>query len=388
MKSRKTLSRLAALFLSVLLLAALAVAPASAVDGASEPQQGVVYEDPAATAEIDLTKTIVKPANTYLPDAEFVFSIRPDSGNTAAGLAQMGADATIVSTAGETTEEERSATSVTVDDTAAIVLNTAGLSQPGVYAYIVTEAAGTYEHGGVQQEGWAEQRLRLDVTVIRNEAGELVIYGYALYDPDAPGVKLTGFTNRYLTDGSQDRTYTFQLNKNVAGNAVTTAEDQAHFNFNVLVTNDTNGSAVKQYYLQVTHRNPGEAGHTTAYTVVEGTSCAISVAEADEVVLYGLTRNDVVNVTEVGYDGATPAGACDWDTFLVTNTANSADGEQTGTGDLTVAADSAANTVTFTNTHEASIPTGVIRGVAPYVLMVAVAAGAWVVFLGRRHKED
>lgn len=46
------------------------------------------------------------------------------------------------------------------------------------------------------------------------------------------------------------------------------------------------------------------------------------------------------------------------------------------------------NSVEFTNTKDASTPTGVIMTIAPYALMVVLAGAFAVVFLTRRNRAE
>ena len=88
----------------------------------------------------------------------------------------------------------------------------------------------------------------------------------------------------------------------------------------------------------------------------------------ESVIIYGLSEDDEYTVTETDYtaDG-------------YTTTIDGTEGrEKSGT----ISADT---NVAFVNTKNATTPTGIVMNIAPYVLMVAVAAVLAVVFLRKRN---
>lgn len=93
----------------------------------------------------------------------------------------------------------------------------------------------------------------------------------------------------------------------------------------------------------------------------------ITLKDGQSATIHGLSVTDTYSVEEADYtsDGYT----------------TTVDGAKSGT----ISED---KTVTFTNEKNASTPTGIMMNVAPYVLMVAVAAVLAVVFLRRKNNFE
>ena len=96
-------------------------------------------------------------------------------------------------------------------------------------------------------------------------------------------------------------------------------------------------------------------------------SQTITLKDGQSATIHGLSATDTYSVEEVDYtkDGYT----------------TTVDGAKSGS----ISADT---TVTFTNHKEATAPTGIMLNIAPYVLMVAVAAVLAVVFLRKRNSFE
>ena len=386
MKLSKTFGRVATTLVATAMLASLAV-PAFADESQSDPNEGVVLETAAVETDINVTKTIVKPENVYLPDATFKFSLVPSQQENVMNGAVVIADKTIHS---QPSDSDIGVTTVEIpDDTMTVHVNANMFTEPGEYEFTIRESEGYYEDSAdnANDSGWAQQFMTLRVYIIR-DGDQMKVYGYSLisYNGDEE-IKVDTFTNEYMNGSTSGTPYTFTVDKTVAGNAATSAEKAAHYSFNLTIVNDAT-STDKTYYVVVAHNgtNCNEQADTT-YTVTEGDAEPISVAMGDKVTIYGLTKNDVISVTETGYTGNTPAGACDWDIFTVTNSATEAEGEQVTASNMAVTGVEANDKVTFTNTHTVSNPTGIVMDIAPYALLVVIAAAGCFVFL-RKRRED
>lgn len=397
MKLSKNLGRVATTFLATAMLASVSAVPAFADD----------YTINTATAEVEIVKTITKDKDVLLPNAKFEFDINaiegesynyaPNKGiNDALKFKSKGAEGTqddnIISSAPTTNHSEVGSTSVELSDVATIIVDASAFAEPGTYQYKITESSGYYEDAtdNANDAQWSEKELTLTVVITRESDG-MRVYSYELTADGSEG-KRDGFTNDYMNGGGSGTPYTFTMDKVVNGNAATTNEKNAHFNFTVKITNDATNdeTQAKTYRIVVNHNNDGYTGSDDGFYYISENATqnnTIAVAMGDQVTIYGLTKNDKVNITETGYNGTTPSVACEWNDFEVTNTKNTAEGEQVSTGDVAVTGTAANDTVTFKNTHTASAATGIVMDIAPYVLLVVVAAAGCFVFM-RKRRED
>jgi len=111
-----------------------------------------------------------------------------------------------------------------------------------------------------------------------------------------------------------------------------------------------------------------------------GYSVTVSLGNGDYVVVYGLSAGDRYTVTE------TAADQNGYETTCVVENGVGTPAENGGS----VANDTDINgdiDITFTNTRNASTPTGVVLNIAPYIAMVALAGVLAFVFLRRRHNN-
>ena len=136
------------------------------------------------------------------------------------------------------------------------------------------------------------------------------------------------------------------------------------FTFSVSV----NGDAGEVYKVVYTQNSVQKIDFVTS----DDTITLDGIGNGDTIHIYGLSATDTYTVTETDNQSYTVS---DDDTDSAA-----------GTVDGTVAADNSQHTIT--NTKDAATPTGIIMSVAPYALLVVLAAGACVVFLRRRGAED
>ena len=395
MKLSKNLGRIATTFLATAMLASVSAVPAFAED----------YLINTATAEVEIVKTITKNKDVLLPNAKFEFSFEEIAGETynyaenktiadALKFKEKGQegiqDDNVIVSAPTANHSEVGETSVVLDDTATIVVDASAFAEPGEYQYKIKEAEGYYEDNttvDANDAKWGPEELTLTVVITRESDG-MRVYSYELTAADSAG-KRDGFTNDYMNGGDSGTPVTFTVDKTVTGNAATTAEKTAHYSFNVTITNEatTNEATDKTYRVVVDHHDDGyNVTDGGVYYITENDSETISVAMGDDVTIYGLTVNDKVRVVETGYAGNTqPDGACAWNEFTVSNDYTKTD--VADTGEMTVTATSDNNKVSFENNHAITNPTGIVMDVAPYVLLVVIAAAGCFVFL-RKRRED
>lgn len=386
--SRKNLGRVATTFLATAMLASLTAVPAMAADHGE-------FEPDAEETQVKINKSITKPGTSYLPDVDFDFDIEPagtpvlapEEGATFAKVEGVEDDkissypgAALITVDGEQQKEidsNKTTNTVTLAEQLVIDLNKEEFTEPGEYYYTITENGGTYENG----YSWVSQALTLKVIVARDESNDnaLYIYGYELYDPEDPEAKTDTFSNLYLTDGTEDQTNGFDLSKIVTGTAVTSADEAAHYKFNITIKNENNNDSVKNYYAVVTHNNTAcNSQPVTVYQIPEGTtSTEIEIAEGDNFHVYGLTANDSMTIEE------TEESAAGFKTSYVID-----EGEPVQDNRVANIAkfenDVAAE---YTNTKDAVSPTGIAMDIAPYALLVVIAAAGCFVFLRKRNED-
>lgn len=90
--------------------------------------------------------------------------------------------------------------------------------------------------------------------------------------------------------------------------------------------------------------------------------------------IYGLSKNDMVTIDQDDYSG---------EGYQVSISKDGSDYSD----NTTVTFDATDIAMVYTNTRDAVSPTGIVMNVAPYVLLVVVAAAGCFVFL-RKRRED
>ena len=297
----------------------------------------------------------------------------------------------------------------------------------GVYRYVLTENATSYNSSGVVDGAISNVRY-LDVYVKDGSTpGTYDIYGYVCFINDnnidaqvtptattpntvIAAAKTEGFvaTTTGGDDGATTQTadeyYTYNLTIKKA-----LVNDQAknsnQFPFKVQFANTTVTDAVLPIVSgENTYTAPTlTAGNINNFTI-DGTSATatqqLKIAKDGTVTFTGIpvgttaTIDEYNNVTGTIYTTKTSGGTTNesegitlsWNAWASADTANwtTVTALQKTANDNTVKAD-ANMTVTFTNTLLTISPTGVVLRVAPYVLMLA--AGVVLLVLSRKRKK-
>ena len=261
---------------------------------------------------------------------------------------------------------------------------------PGIYRYVITET-----NGGSSGITYDDSRT-LDVYVQykkNSETGEgqpvytdeLEVAYYVLQDGTAGnpntatdaenGTKSDGFTNTYTT-------HNLTLKKEVEGNQ---GDQNKYFKFTVKISGAIEGN---KYTVNLDHATetaitlPGQTTHTNSAELTVGTGGTVTAEyylKNDEyIVIQGLTSDTQYKITEDSYKD---------DGYLTTYKVNngqvqsaSSTPEETAVGDGDVS-------VTFTNTKNGTVPTGILLETAPYLILGAVVvAGLVVLFATRRRR--
>ena len=379
--TRKSIGRIAASFVATAMLATMAIVPASA---ANDPGY---FE----SSDFTITKTLKLPENTYAPQKDFTFNVAPASASnqqlTSAELnkgVEYGVDDGIVnSSATATINANQTATNNQVTANASFSVDLSKFTHAGSYKYVVTEASTDND-----DFKYDDNTLILYVNIINGAKGLEVKY-VELVDPDGgtagAAAKINGFTNEYGKDNDgKDKLYDITLKKVIAGSA---ANMDATFEFSVAVDSeydndvvlivDTNGNGTYGDTITVGEGAGAQEVEDETYTLkADGSVQKISLGNDETAKIFGLTDGDTYTITETkgGQDGYTTTVT--GDTFE--------NGTYTVTGNVFQDTE-----ITYTNTRNASTPTGIMMDIAPYAVLVVIAAAGCFIFLRKRHaKED
>ena len=386
MKLNKTLGRVATTLVAGAMLTALAM-PAYADSYGTQGAKG------SKLSSFKIHQTLVLPVDVDVPATNFTFDIVPvktgtlgnittDTGmdktyDVMYGIGDTLNDAGSASLAGTetpaSTELVPGAMAVTVDAT----FNTlpTGFTEPGIYKYQIDEdAVGTnyVDH---------TQALDLYVIVERGDfdnnpenADTCEVTGVIVYPanevPSDQSKKTDTYVNYYrLGEDGKDTVGDITVKKTVTG-AMGSKSEMFQFTVDGL----TAGTDYTYYIDNVKQEN-----------TLNTTSNTFSIHDGQTVKITGIEDNKVLTITEsdgktnIGYSlNKVTVNNVDWNE---SNQTEDKDGVE-----ITVDKDIDQNTV-FTNNRDAVSPTGIVMNVAPYVLLVVVAAAGCFVFL-RKRRED
>ena len=367
-KQHKILRRTAATFLATAMMASLTAVPALAEPVESADNTGVTEG-----SSFTITKYLTKEAKTMTPNVSFTFTVStatvtnevrnniPVSSGIAGGVTVSDTDDSADFAPNETLDD-----STQLSDTVTFDVNLTSFGGvPGIYKYTIEEDAVSYD--GITKDN---NVLNLYVYIQNTSDGGVEVAYTELVDPDGgedgtSESKTDSFTNDYDSNGTQ--LYELTLYKVITGNA---ANRQDEFKFTVKVDGE-----MDEHYYAVYGTYTAEGGFVeseNSVVLTSGTSSTITLGNNDAIKIYGLDSNDTYTITEVddNTNGYT----------LKINDEEDEDGVTTGT----ISADSI---VKYENNKDASTPTGIIRDIAPYALLVVAAAGACVIFLRKRTAE-
>lgn len=349
---KKTIRRLGALAMVLAMAVSVFAVNASAVDE-------VV---PATNATVSFTKTIdvtaAKGANT--PAGTYKFNIAPGSA---------------VSATATTPEIKAGVAGATIDDVVfrygdaaskTVNVNFDNVSFPtaGIYRYIITEVSSSNIDVVIDENA----TRYLDVYVVNDGSSRKIkwsILTSTLQNPtkndngqwDYGTAKSNGFTNKYTT-------YTLNLKKMIAGEMANMTET---FEFTISFEGAA-GASFKYGDTTITLDEEGKASLTIPELGHEGMA-----------VIKGIPSTVKYTIAETvkGNEG-----------YTTTYTQTDVTGAQSGATTTKKEMGKKDNSVVFTNTKDASTPTGVIMTIAPYALMVVLAGAFAVVFLTRRNRAE
>lgn len=383
MNLNKTLGRVATTLVAGAMLTALAM-PAYAATPTGTGTQN--------TMSFDKTLTVVN--TNFAPSAQFSYVITgtndktPVNGVTIKGGVNPSSvmingttdtnDDNVVFNAGESVSSGKITKSVTLDFSAV------DFPAPGIYRYKVTETFVDSATNPDINNGSNPDRY-IDVTVANemNEGkptGKLVITGYTMlasdaaltYNSDTREYSYEGINSNAKNKGYEDATYTtydLTLDKVVAGNMGSQNET---FYFTI---NFTDGDENEKF-----------SYGNKEYTFDQSGNVSISNIEltdaAEPIRITGLPSDVKYTIVEnieqsKGYETTATVNGTDATVTPADSTQTVAEQNKSQSTDAVV----------VTNTKTAVSPTGIVMNVAPYVLLVVVAAAGCFVFL-RKRRED
>lgn len=335
------------------------VTPAWAEEGSATPHL------PVNDNKVTIASKLTMDENAMVPNVMFNYSIAPASKNELTSTGGMpvtaGVDGAVslspasVNYSDKKLNHENAGGTTTITAQLSAVLDASKFTAPGIYRYKITQTPPELDGLDV-----AHEELFLDVYVENGNPG-LVANGCTLSTAAGLGDKTSGFENKYVT-------HKLTIEKVVDGNQ---GDKNKDFDFTVTIKG-ADGEAYKYATVKGGTTTPNEI------KAASGTAISVRLKNGESVIFYGLSSEDKFTVTEADYrsDGYKTSYKIGGDTSSIEG--RSIAEEAIGASDTTVI---------FTNTKDATVPTDVIRTVAPYVAIVAFAAVMGVVFFRPRRNR-
>lgn len=392
MKLNKTMGRVATTLVATAMLASVAVVPAFATEPTQSNMTGgaVNNADNRALTEIVFQKDLVIPAGVATPNVTFTF----DLAGAEAGKDEVATDNTTTvkvldgtghgslsnvpvifdsnSTVTDVAEGDDKTQTVTEYVKLDLTTPDSGFTfnAPGIYKYTLTE-------DDLNDSNYTESvpyTVYLYVERLESEGEDsYVITGATMFSGDSeddPDSKTNVMTNYYLTNPEGDVTpNSLTVDKTVSGDM---GDKSKEFDFEITITAKNNDSNRNYTATNATVTN----NQNGTYTVTG------NLHHEESLVINGLVAGDKYKINEKAYDqdGYTSSVS----TQGVESLASSSfvNNETEITFDAT-----SADSASYTNHRDAVSPTGIVMNVAPYALLVVVAAAGCFVFM-RKRRED
>ena len=413
---RKAFGRIATTFVATAMLAAFAAVPAMAEGSAV--QTGDTFGTPIT--DIEINKVVKKPKNAIMPNVTFSFTVDKAEKDEAEG-ALLEDSATGTGTGGSTVtldvyngmvggvylDADAKDGQVTFSGTgnygvgSAILTGSFKLSidpskftHAGVYKYVVKEEALATPIEGLDIDSNARY---LYVYVENPENGETGMQVVGAVVKDATG-KTDNFTNTYLNNGTTDKVNELYISKTVTGQLGSKSEE---FAFTIIISSNVGVTGAEgtaeQYYAVVEKWDTKGSADTSDDEWVTDTQAAGTTAgvitlnsgltpnnfklkDNQRLHIYGLSDHDQYTIVE------TAAGQNGYTTSVDAGIGNDPSTDnKTVTGDVDPTG--SIQNIVYTNRRDSVTPTGVLLNVAPYALMVIIAAAGCFVFL-RKRRDD
>lgn len=361
MKTGKRRLAAFAVVAATMVLALVGVAaPAWAEGQSTNPQLSVTEGRVTITSKLTMDKYAVE------PNADFRYTIAPaeaseltNTGMPATagveGAVSLSPSSVNYSAEGLSSEDNADGVTKTITAQMSVSLVTSRFAAPGIYRYKITQTPPELDGLNV-----VCKELFLDVYVENGNSG-LVAKGCTLSTAAGSGSKISGFENKYVT-------HKLTITKVVAGNQ---GDKNKDFEFTVTIK-----GADGENYKYGTVKNGVTTMNQT--TTKSGATFTETLKHGESVIVYGLSSEDKFAVTEADYHG---------DGYKTSYKIGDGTNSTEGSSIAEEAIGAYDTTVIFTNTKDATVPTDVIRTVAPYVAIVAFAAVMGVVFFRPRRNR-
>lgn len=361
MKTGKRRLAAFAVVAATMVLALVGVAaPAWAEGQPANPQLSVTEGRVTITSKLTMDKYAVE------PNADFKYTIAPaeaseltNTGMPATagveGAVSLSPSSVNYSAEGLSSEDNADGVTKTITAQMSVSLVTSRFAAPGIYRYKITQTPPELDGLNV-----VYKELFLDVYVENGNSG-LVAKGCTLSTAAGSGSKISGFENKYVT-------HKLTITKVVAGNQ---GDKNKDFEFTVTIK-----GADGETYKYGTVKNGVTTMNKT--TTKSGATFTETLKHGESVIVYGLSSEDKFAVTEADYHG---------DGYKTSYKIGDGTNSTEGSSIAEEAIGAYDTTVIFTNTKDATVPTDVIRTVAPYVAIVAFAAVMGVVFFRPRRNR-
>lgn len=405
--SRKTFGRVATTFLATAMLASLTAVPAFAESEVPttvpttplEPADGQIGVSHGDT--FNIAKYLEIPENANTPAHTYTFNIVPATEEELTDAEKAKGIEAGVAGGVPTTADISFAANAKVDadgyakaktDNLEVNISSTGITHAGSYKYFVTEAK-TEEAGATEvydDVNYDENQLVLYVHVKNNptEPASLSVDFIELVDPDGKknddgtyeATKIDGFTNVYgEDDDKEDKLYDIVLNKVVTGDQANldamfkfvVAVESEYDNDTVLIV-DTNGDGQYGNTIEV---NGEQVSDQVVTLPADGSGVEISLGNDVSAKIFNVSADSVYTIVE------TDGGKNGYETTIDENHKFASGDTYSVSGKLTN-----DDIITFTNTKTSVTPTGIAMDIAPYALLVVIAAAGCFVFLRKRNE--
>lgn len=376
MNLNKALGRVATTLVAATMLASVTAVPAFA-ESAGNDETTTKF-----TKKLDMTNA----EGASVPALKYTYEI--GTTGVAAVNATTGNPAIKVGVGNLTITNEVTFTSDDLDKDVIVTIPENTYTEPGIYRYKVTEKDNTKNIAGMSNvdgdddyyldvyvEDQNDQMKATSFVWTRTAITPNLVKGeddkwYAVYGDDEAAAKLAKVTE----DVDTYTTYDLTVTKKTSG---TMANDGGTFSFTVYINSLANDTTVS---VDGKASSPAKEGKITVNKDI------VAPGEAGKnFVIKGIPADAIYDVIEnlpstEGYTVSAVVNGGDSSelTYNETDSGYKVSVDNLGNED---------NTIVITNTREAVTPTGIVMNVAPYVLLVVVAAAGCFVFL-RKRRED
>ena len=377
MKLNKSLGRVATTFLATAMLASVSAVPAFA-EGFNGFTGGT-SEKPIAASDITIKKELYLPTGSVTPTQAFDFNIKPVTANLSETISVQGGGTVGVrdgitgtgcTNAGSVTispDDDGNRTTTgdydTVWDNIVFTQLPSGFTDAGVYKYEIVEQTLNPADDDFND---ATDQLYLYLVVERKDGAvvgstnedDYFISGATVYNATA---KTDKYTNWYKLGSGPNPDPDAQVGTVTVEKTVTGAMGSKSDEFTFTITS-VDGADVTDAKISIDGGAATAVAEDGQFTLTHGQKATITGLDAGDYT--------IAETVDRGYELTNVTGG--------TKDGNGVSVEVTG-GNTTE--------VGFTNTRNAVSPTGIVMNVAPYVLLLVVAAAGCFVFL-RKRRED